>query len=134
MANTYVPPFPHIKKRFAVSTVKGELWASIRYDELEGLISQLLQGVEVDEEWYCKTYPDVAQAIASGVIESAQVHFVFNGYFEGRLPFEMKVDDAWYAQTYPDIGEAIRAGTIPSATEHFQEFGYGEGRLPSKIA
>jgi hypothetical protein len=38
-----------------------------------------------------------------GVIKSAREHFISDGYFEGRLPFEMKVDETWYLDQNPDV-------------------------------
>ncbi len=36
---------------------------------------------------YLKEYPDVQEGIRRGEFESAQTHFVSNGYREGRRPF-----------------------------------------------
>jgi hypothetical protein len=40
----------------------------------------------VDAEWYLSRYPEVAKAIESGVMASAQQHFDQHGYREGRMP------------------------------------------------
>ena len=130
----YIPPYPLVKQQFAIASLKGEPWASIRVEALESLISSLLQAVAVDEEWYLSTYPDVAEAVKSGIIPSARAHFIRNGYFEGRRPFAMEVDEAWYVSAYPDIGDAISKGGIESAATHFREHGYDEGRLPAEVA
>jgi hypothetical protein len=45
-----------------------------------------LSPVVVDEERYRQAYPDVAQAMDAGVLESARTHFIERGYFEGRSP------------------------------------------------
>ena len=39
-----------------------------------------------DEAWYCKAYPDVAQAVKCHLISSAHQHFIDYGFFEGRSP------------------------------------------------
>ena len=39
-----------------------------------------------DEEWYVRSYPDVAEAIALGNISSAFAHYERHGRNEGRLP------------------------------------------------
>ena len=41
----------------------------------------------VDERWYLKQNPDVAESIRNGAVPSAQEHFDKDGYSEGRLPF-----------------------------------------------
>jgi hypothetical protein len=127
---SYVPPYAALKQRFAMSSAKDRLVASIDYEELQRVIQLLLRGVSVDEAWYRRTYPDVAEAIEAGTVGSAKAHFIDNGYFEGRLPFPLEVDEDWYRANYTDIGQAIAQGEFASATTHFVEYGYTEGRLP----
>jgi len=129
----YIPPFIKIKQNFSLTGTNGAVQASIEYDNLLVLISLLLRAVEVDENWYLETYPDVAEAVKTGVVPNARLHFIENGYFEGRLPFPLEVDESWYSKTYPDIGVAIEQGEIESAAAHFREFGYLEGRFSSAL-
>jgi hypothetical protein len=42
--------------------------------------------VTVDSEWYLTHYPEVADAVKKGMVESAQQHFDEHGYREGRKP------------------------------------------------
>lgn len=65
--------------------------AAVRTKQLptEGVIAAikcLVHWLPFDADWYAKTYPDVAQAVADGVFDSAHAHFIDHGYFEGRLP------------------------------------------------
>ena len=90
----------------------------------------MIQGVQVDEAWYARTYEDIGEAVREGVVVSAQQHFVHDGYFEGRMPFPVRVDEEWYLAQHPDVAESIRSGTVTSAQEHFERDGYREGRLP----
>jgi hypothetical protein len=129
----YVPPFSSIKQRFDLATSKGKIVVSTDYDNLLATVRLLLRGVDVDESWYLGTYPDIAEAIKSGVVASAKAHFIEHGYFEGRLPFALEVDEIWYRGTYHDIAAAIDRGELPSATAHFNEFGYQEGRFSGDI-
>lgn len=126
----YIPPFDVVKKLVDISTSKGQLMATASYDSLMTMIKLLLSGVEVDEDWYVKQYPDVAQAMAEGKITSPRQHFIDNGYFEGRLPCVIRVDEKWYQREYPDVGESIKKGVESSAQHHFDRDGYREGRLP----
>lgn len=129
----YIPPYSQIKNSFSINSSKGEVVASIKFDEFEKFIKTLLLAVSVDEIWYRINYPDIDEAIRSGTIESAREHFIRDGYFEGRLPFPMTVDEKWYLSTYEDIGSAVADGVFPSAEEHFVSHGYEEGRVPCKL-
>jgi hypothetical protein len=89
-----------------------------------------LERVRFDEGYYLRTYPDVADALANGLLTDAHRHYLEFGYFEDRLPFRVEVDSAFYFRMYPDIKAGVNAGTIPSAQAHFERHGYKEGRLP----
>jgi hypothetical protein len=126
----YLPPFEGIKDLIAFATVKGELTVSTTYTKFTDLVRMLLQVVEVDETWYLEKYPDIAEAIRGGTIVSAREHFLSDGYFEGRLPFQIKVDEAWYLEQNPGVAEYIAQGKLESAQQHFDDNGYREGRRP----
>ena len=126
----YLPPFDLIRRSVEISTIRGELRVSVSYEDFIRLLKRMIVGTEVDEEWYLRTYDDIANAIREGAIETAQQHFVEDGYFEGRLPFPIRVDERWYTNQYPDVGDSVRRGVLPSAQAHFDEDGYREGRLP----
>lgn len=126
----YVPPFDLIRRSVEISTVKGELRVSVSYEEFIRILKMMIAGIEVNQEWYARTYEDIGHAIKDGTVISAQKHFVDDGYFEGRLPFPMRVDEKWYLQQNPDVAESVRRGTVPSGQAHFDEDGYREGRLP----
>jgi len=49
---------------------------------------------EVDERWYLRTYNDVADAVRSGTVQSAQRHFIQCGAAEMRAPSAMYEPDA----------------------------------------
>jgi hypothetical protein len=97
------------------------------------MIRTLLSGIDVDEAWYLRQNPDIAEAIKAGVVRSAKEHFLYNGYFEGRRPGPIEVDEAWYLSQYPEVAEAVKQGTMESAQRHFDEHGYKEGRLPRPL-
>ena len=126
----YVPPFEGIKALLTFTAVKGELVVNATYEQLTALLQTLLHDIEIDEAWYLKRYPDVAEAIAQGPIASAREHFLTNGYFEGRMPFPVKVDEAWYLAQNPGVAEYIARGDLESAQQHFDDHGYREGRRP----
>jgi hypothetical protein len=126
----YLPPFDLIRRSVEISTIRGELRVNVSYEDFIRLLKKMIVGIEVDEEWYLRTYEDIAKAVREGAIRSAQHHFVEDGYFEGRIPFPMRVDERWYMNQYPDVGDSVRRGELPSAQAHFDEDGYREGRLP----
>jgi len=70
-----------------------------------------------DEEWYLKTYPDVAENVMDPV-----EHYVRHGAGEGRNP-SPKFDTQWYLNIYSDVAEA---GINPLL--HYVEHGQQEGR------
>ncbi|MFH0296332.1 hypothetical protein AAFX91_03690 [Bradyrhizobium sp. 31Argb] len=100
-----------------------------------GLFKLLLQialaSADFDEDGYLRENPDVAKALGSGEIESAHVHFIGFGYFEGRHGGGPEVDEDWYTQKYPDVAAAVREGKIKSAKQHFHLIGGAEGRSPN---
>jgi hypothetical protein len=126
----YLPPFEVIKSFLNFAAVNGELTVSATYAQFTTLIRTLLQGIEVDEAWYLSQYPDVADAIRNGVVPSAREHFLFDGYLEGRMPFQIQVDEAWYLEQNPGVAEFIARGELLSAQQHFNDNGYREGRRP----
>ena len=86
--------------------------------------------VPLDAAWYCRRYPDVAEAIAAGLLPDANQHYRNSGYFEHRLPFAITVDARWYVTEYADVSAALSRKLYRSAQEHFEEVGFKEGRLP----
>ncbi|MGG5819315.1 hypothetical protein [Falsiroseomonas sp. HW251] len=86
---------------------------------------------DFNEEGYLAANPDVAEAVKAGTVDSARLHYVGFGFFEGRRGATPEVDERWYLKTYPDVGSAVRAGQIGSAAEHFTVVGASEGRSPS---
>ena len=102
--------------------VEQQFWA----ETLAGRI----EAIALDEEWYCRRYPDVAGAIKAGVLPGARQHYRDSGYFEHRLPYPITVDARWYLMQYDDVSTALSRKLYPSAQEHFEEVGFKEGRLP----
>ncbi|MBS0641640.1 MAG: hypothetical protein U1E70_20630 [Acetobacteraceae bacterium] len=94
------------------------------------LMKPILKQIYVDAEWYVGFYPDIAQAIANRVVDSAADHYASFGYFEHRLPYPIEVDESWYLAQYQDVRDAVAQGLFPSAHDHFYIAGYQEGRLP----
>lgn len=127
----YVPPYELVRTRLGFDG-REHAKAEVTIDQMERALRLLLPAVPVDEPWYRRTYPDVADAIDAGLFKSAHDHFVQNGWFEGRRPYEIEVDEDWYLANYDDVAEGVETGEIVSAAEHFYQHGYKEGRLPQQ--
>jgi len=126
----YLPPFDLIRRSLEISTIRGEVRVSLSYDDFTRMLRLMISGIVVNEEWYLTEYPDIAEAIRDGKVESVRQHFIDDGFFEGRRPFPMDVDEWWYLQQYSDVAENIRMGIVVSGQQHFVDNGYREGRLP----
>ncbi len=126
----YLPPFELIRRSIEMSTVRGELRVNLSYENFVTILRTMIQGIEVDEAWYVRTYDDIGNAVKDGAVRSARQHFVDDGYFEGRLPFPIHVDERWYLAENDDVADSIRRGAVDSAQDHFDKNGYREGRLP----
>ena len=90
----------------------------------------MIAGIEVDERWYLSKHEDIADAIRRGLVQSPKAHFVNDGYFEGRLPFEIRVDERYYLENNPGVANCVRCGMLTNGQQYFEENGYVEGRLP----
>ena len=130
---TYVPPFAFLKQKYKIMATSDRDRINLTYADFIEITKSLLRAAAVDEPWYLREYPDVADGVKTGIFKSARHHFVENGYLEGRRPCEFEVDAEWYLQRYPDVADGVSSGTINSAEEHFARDGYAEGRLPSEL-
>ena len=85
---------------------------------------------DFDEAYYLEQYPDVAEAVAAGALESGLEHFQKFGSKEVRNPNAF-FDTQFYLESNLDILTAFENGVITSPFEHYQSFGGAEGRKPS---
>lgn len=129
----YLPSFKVVRGRMTIGTVNGKTKISNSYDDFVEIVKLLLRGVAFDEQWYLSRYPDVAEAVTSGIFQSGRHHFIEIGYFEGRRPRDFEVDENWYLRTYPDVADGIGKGDLKSARQHFNQYGYDEGRVPGEF-
>lgn len=83
---------------------------------------------DYDEEWYLKTYPDVAAAVARGDWVSGYAHFSHIGRRNGRLGAP-EIDETWYLEEYPEAGREIGTGGARSCSDHYLKFGRYRGYL-----
>ena len=95
-----------------------------------------------DEILYLLANPDVADAVAKGVITSGAQHYSVSGQFEGRslLPMGYEYggitladlfDETYYLAHNPDVAQAIQTGQFANGFGHFLRAGLFEGRNPS---
>nr|WP_255676098.1 lamin tail domain-containing protein [Pusillimonas sp. MFBS29] len=81
-----------------------------------------------DAEWYLDQNPDVAEAVAKGLMTAWQ-HFEMYGQTENRSPLSV-FNSAFYWQQNPDVSAAVELGHF-TAAQHFAMFGVGEVRTVS---
>lgn len=81
-----------------------------------------------NEAFYLRTNPDVAAAVAQGLL-TAREHFDLYGKYESRSPSPF-FDQILYLRANPDVADAVSSGLI-NAVEHFMSFGQYEGRSAS---
>ena len=125
-----LPPYSGlINNRIIVPSTTTQYFAVEQhffYDCMRAIIKNLY----VDEVWYKSKYDDVGYAIENRLVSHAKEHYVRSGYYEHRLPYEIRVDVPWYLDTYSDVTELIKSSHFSSAEQHFELAGYREGRLP----
>lgn len=98
---------------------------------LRSMLNPLISQIQVDEDYYLRHNPDVAEKVGSGEISSGKQHYISSGYFEDRFPRSIPVDEPWYLAQYLDVREAVLNGNFISARQHFEQEGFREGRLPA---
>jgi hypothetical protein len=129
----YVPPLNSILSVLKCSpeNFSGSGNVSIPAPFLRLLLQLAVVNSDFNEAGYLKANPDVEEGIKGKSVESALLHYIGFGYFEGRLGATPDVDEAWYLKTYPDVLTSVKSGSIKSATEHFDIVGAAEGRSPN---
>ena len=129
----YVPPLEaiirHTHLRHEQLSKEGQV--QIPASLLRFLLQIAVSVSHFNEEGYLRANPDVEEAVRKGRITSAKLHYIGDGYLEGRLGAAAAVDEAWYLHTYPDVAAAVRSRSVSSATEHFRSVGALELRAPS---
>ena len=128
----YVPPLRLLSDAAHVDHSRQQM--TLPLESFYALLRAAFAGPAFDAEWYIATYPDVATAIADGIVPDAVTHFVRFGYFEDRRPRSFDVDSRFYEDAYEDVAGAIRSGAISDARSHFNANGYFEPRAPTAEA
>jgi hypothetical protein len=118
-----------LNQRIIIPSPKGNYIAVERHF-LNSCLSPLLAKVKIDEKWYLEAYPDVQEAIASGVVPNVPAHYARFGFYEHRMPYRILVDEAWYVAEYADVRAAIAQNHFESGQAHFEADGFREGRIP----
>jgi hypothetical protein len=106
--------------------VEREALAALRVPQRERRIESYLNFF--DEEFYLRSYPDVANAVHSGALERGRVHFQGSGFHEGRnaFPFDIR----WYSVAYPDAAREVGDGEYVNLLHHYVETGAARGYKP----
>jgi hypothetical protein len=65
---------------------EGIIPDSVSWSEFTEALRLLIPFIPFDDEWYRRSYPDVAEAVDNHTMSSAHDHFLAYGFFEGRTP------------------------------------------------
>jgi hypothetical protein len=134
--------FAHFSEPFYLAT-NPDVSANVNAPRgfFTGLEHFALQGVRegrssvspfFNESGYLALYPDVANAVVSGVFRSGVEHFALRGADEGRYaPIGTFDSEQIYLRRYPDVAAAVGQGFFRSGYDHFLQAGQFEGRIPS---
>ena len=129
----YIPPYDTVLSSIGTSraALKNETTVTIPIGLFRFLMQIAVANGDFNESGYLTANPDVADALRSGAMENARLHYIGFGYFEGRQGGTPEVDERWYLRSYPDVANAVKAGKVTSAREHFAMAGAIECRSPN---
>ena len=130
----YIPPFTAMLANLNVTKEEFDTSAyiSVPTSLLKMLISLAQIHGDFNEATYLSANPDVAAATKEGTVSNPRLHYIGNGYFEGREGGVPDVDEKWYTSRYQDVADGIRRRTVKSARQHFWGVGAGELRAPAE--
>jgi hypothetical protein len=81
-----------------------------------------------DEEFYLRTYKDIARAVSGGGLKSGLQHYIRHGFAEGRDAFAF--DRSWYSMEYPLAALEVGRGDYASLVHHYVAVGASRGYKP----
>ena len=81
-----------------------------------------------DEDFYLRSYPEIATEVSSGRMPSGLYHYIMFGFAENRDPFAL--DSAWYTRTYPLAAMEIGRGEYIDVFHHYTAIGHKRGYDP----
>lgn len=85
-----------------------------------------------NESFYLAQNPDVAAAVASGIIANGFQHFIESGQFQVRQPSPL-YDESYYLAANPDVAQLVNSGAFVSGFQHYINLGQFENRNPSVL-
>ena len=125
-----VTPFGSlISRRVLIPSERTNLVAIDKYFLVQ-LLGSHVSRIRFDEGWYFWKYPDIMKAVEDGKVDTARDHYISDGYYEHRMPYQITVDEGWYLHQYPDVSAAVERKEFESAQMHFETAGFREGRDP----
>jgi hypothetical protein len=81
-----------------------------------------------DEEFYLRSYKDIARAVSTGGLKSGLEHYVKHGFAEGRDGFPF--DPVWYSTEYALAAMEVGRGDYADLAHHYVEVGASRGYRP----
>jgi GT2 family glycosyltransferase len=80
-----------------------------------------------DERWYLATYPDVAEAVATGVFGSGFEHYGLNGH-RSRSPHWLFAEQFYLAENADLTADSLKSGLYINGYDHYLKTGDREFR------
>jgi len=127
---TNIDPFATLVTKKLLLPSHKTKYVAVHMGFLVDMMRHRVAQIYIDEIWYLERNPDVRDAVREGAVKDGREHFVTRGFYEHRLPYEIRVDEAWYLGAYEDVRAAVHAKLFASGQAHFESLGYREGRLP----
>lgn len=126
---TFVPPVTVMLRGLGIT--EPELWrrkVTVNASFLRFLISEVVRRGEFDPDWYAERYPDVERARLAEQVRSLHQHYCTQGYFERRVPCELRCNPDWYCSHYEDVAKAFSLADAEALRNHYLTQGSWEGR------
>jgi hypothetical protein len=130
----YVPPLNAILHNLSITKEKfdGAETVEVPRALFIFLMRIALANSDFNEPGYLAANPDVATASKNGTVQNPLLHYIGDGYFEGRQGGVPALDEKWYLRTYQDVADAVKRRTTHSALQHFSTVGAAELRAPAE--
>ena len=124
-----IPNIYEIKKLLNVESLEAIEGQNFDGNALKAILELWAKSADFDEKFYMSYYPDVADAVKSGLVSNARNHFIKYGYCEGRLPNLRGFKPGNYLKANNEIlNDLGRNPSKKKLIDHYVYVGFKEGR------
>jgi tetratricopeptide (TPR) repeat protein len=114
-------PFTTLTRRIRRVDRSETSYIEMSETDFVNMVRMFLSNAPFDNQWYCKTYPDVAKASPGDDTGSAQGHYIWHGYFEGRASHEFYFPEGdldTFFQVPESLFEELRVASVALRSRH----------------